>query len=57
MVVAPPEAPAPDPGRLDRLLREALEGASVRDAAAEVAAATGVARRRLYARALELRKG
>ena len=57
VVVAPPEAPAPDPGRLDRLLREALEGASVRDAAAEVAAATGVARRRLYARALELRKG
>jgi 16S rRNA (cytidine1402-2'-O)-methyltransferase len=39
---------------LDAQLRAALEGASLRDAAAMVAAATGLPRKQVYARALEL---
>ena len=42
---------------LDARLRRALQGASLRDAAAAVAAATGLPRRRVYARALELAGG
>ena len=56
IVVAPPGA---DAGRLDdrvvdELLRAALATDSLRDAAARVALATGLPRRRLYMRALEL---
>lgn len=41
---------------LDAALRDALVHASLRDAAAAVAAASGLPRRRVYARALELAK-
>src|SRR5262249_7843133 len=53
---APPEEAAPRPGVLDEALRTALAGASVKDAAAEVAARYGLKRREVYARALELRR-
>jgi 16S rRNA (cytidine1402-2'-O)-methyltransferase len=59
IVVAPPEAddkPA-DPGEIDALLRRALRHASVKDAAGEVAAATGRSRREIYQRALALSEG
>jgi len=39
---------------LDARLRAAMRGASLRDAAAMVAAATGLPRKQVYARALEL---
>lgn len=56
VVIGPPgsggaEAAEPD---LDALLRAALQNQSVRDAAATVAAATGLKKRDVYARALEL---
>jgi 16S rRNA (cytidine1402-2'-O)-methyltransferase len=57
VVVGPPAAgsPAADAGPvLDGQLARALETESVRDAAAVVAAATGLPRRMVYARALEL---
>ena len=51
--------PAPDEVRsetdIDALLTAALESMSVKDAAAAVAAATGVAKKQLYARAIQLR--
>jgi 16S rRNA (cytidine1402-2'-O)-methyltransferase len=56
IVVGPPgEAPPPEVGDLDALLREALERLPVAKAAKEVAAATGLDRHELYARALELK--
>jgi 16S rRNA (cytidine1402-2'-O)-methyltransferase len=56
IVVAPPGADADrlDDGVVDELLRAALATDSLRDAAARVALATGLPRRRLYNRALEL---
>ena len=42
---------------IDDALREAMAGASVKDAAAEVAARYGLKRRDVYARALELKRG
>lgn len=57
VVVGPPGEAAPDGGALDAALGRALDGASVKDAAAEVAAALGLPRRQVYARALELAKG
>jgi 16S rRNA (cytidine1402-2'-O)-methyltransferase len=54
ILVAPPQAEAA--GELDDLLRRALARASVKDAVAEVAAASGVARREVYQRALALMK-
>ena len=57
VVVGPPGETAADEDEVDARLRQALETHSVRDAAAAVAAATGVPRRRLYARALELAAG
>jgi 16S rRNA (cytidine1402-2'-O)-methyltransferase len=52
----PPEAPAPAADDLDAALGEALKRASVKDAVAEVAAATGAPRREVYGRAIELAK-
>jgi len=56
IVVAPPGADADrlDDGVVDELLRAALATDTLRDAAARVALATGLPRRRLYNRALEL---
>lgn len=48
-----PQAPV-DTETLDERLRAALAGASLRDAVAAVTAATGLPRRQVYARALEL---
>lgn len=51
-----PAPPPAEPGEaaLDHALRGAMARMSVRDAAAAVAAATGLPRKRVYARALEL---
>jgi 16S rRNA (cytidine1402-2'-O)-methyltransferase len=49
-----PVAAAPAPDALDAAITAALSGRTVRDAAAEVAAALGLPRRAVYARALEL---
>ena len=54
VVVGPPEPGAGDAEDLDGLLRRALAGGSVKDAAAIVAAATGLPKKVVYARALEL---
>jgi len=58
VVVAPPgadeKAGAVDGPELDAMINRALEGASLRDAADRVSAETGVARNRVYTRALEL---
>ena len=55
LLVGPPGEVAPDPDAGEAMLREALERAKPSQAAAEVARATGLDRRELYARALELR--
>ena len=59
VVVVGPAAPAAetDAAELDRQLSEALQKDSLRDAVAVVTAATGLPRRRVYARALELSAG
>jgi 16S rRNA (cytidine1402-2'-O)-methyltransferase len=55
IVIAPPEAPErPVEGDIDAMLRQALGRVSLKDAVAEVAGATGVARREVYQRALAL---
>jgi 16S rRNA (cytidine1402-2'-O)-methyltransferase len=56
VVVSPPALAqeTPDPDALDAKLRAALEAHGVRDAADRVAAETGLKRRAVYARALEL---
>ncbi|MBM3527519.1 MAG: 16S rRNA (cytidine(1402)-2'-O)-methyltransferase [Alphaproteobacteria bacterium] len=55
IVVAPPSADAPpDANEVDAMLRNALRRASVKDAAAEVATATGLPRRDIYKRAIAL---
>ncbi len=54
VVVGPPVARAPDAGDLDAALLAALDGQSVKDAAAQVAEALGLPRREAYARALDL---
>jgi 16S rRNA (cytidine1402-2'-O)-methyltransferase len=54
VVVAPAAKEAADAEELDDALRRALATASVRDAAALVAAATGLPRKVVYARALEI---
>ncbi len=54
IVVAPPSPPEIGEEEIDRALADALETQSVKDAAASVAAALGLPRRRLYARALAL---
>ena len=57
VVVGPPDAQAPayDDAAVDAMLRDALAGGSVRDAAAAVAAQTGRPRSALYRRALALK--
>ncbi|MFN3447595.1 MAG: 16S rRNA (cytidine(1402)-2'-O)-methyltransferase [Roseococcus sp.] len=52
-----PPPPAAEGEALDALLRRAMQSLSLRDAAASVAAATGLPRKRVYARALELAGG
>jgi 16S rRNA (cytidine1402-2'-O)-methyltransferase len=54
LVVGPAPPEEADTADLDTLLRGALKTQSVREAAAGVAAATGLPRRRVYARALEM---
>ena len=54
IVVGPPEEERASAEDVDMLLRQALEGMSVKDAAATVAVATGAPKREVYARALEL---
>jgi 16S rRNA (cytidine1402-2'-O)-methyltransferase len=55
IVVGPPSAPAPlDAAALDDKVRAALAELSLKDAAAAVAAETGLPRREVYARALRL---
>ena len=57
VVVGPPEAgAAPGEDELDRLLTGALAEGSLRDAVDRIAAETGLPRKRVYARALELEK-
>ena len=57
LVIAPPQAAEqPSAEDTDTLLRGALPRASLKDAVAEVAAATGLPRRQLYQRALALAK-
>ena len=57
IVVGPPgDEGAPDGTVLDQALRTAMAGASVKDAASEVAARFGLKRRDVYARALELKR-
>ncbi len=58
VVVGPPaEAPPASPETVDEQLRRALAELSPRDAATTVAAATGLPRRQVYARAVALAKG
>jgi 16S rRNA (cytidine1402-2'-O)-methyltransferase len=54
VVVGPPAAETADVETLDQRLIDAMAAGSVKDAAALVAAATGLPRRIVYARALEL---
>ncbi len=54
VLVGPPPDEAGDAERLDEQLRAALASGSVKDAAALVAGSTGLPRRLVYARALEL---
>lgn len=56
IVVAPPSQVEANPLDVDALLRAALARLTLKDAVAEVAAATGEARRAVYSRALELAK-
>jgi 16S rRNA (cytidine1402-2'-O)-methyltransferase len=56
VIGAPVEGAALSADTLDSALREAMAGASIKDAAAEVAARLGLKRRDVYARALELKR-
>ena len=56
IVIGPPVQMQPQPGDIDRLLRDALGRTSVKDAVAEVAQASGMPRRDVYQRALALAK-
>jgi len=58
IVIAPPAAEAaPSGAEIDDLLRAALTRTTLKDAVAEVSAATGEPRRTVYSRALALTKG
>jgi 16S rRNA (cytidine1402-2'-O)-methyltransferase len=57
IVIAPPgEAAAPGADEIDNLIRAALARVSVKDAVGEIVAATGLPRRDVYKRTLELAK-
>ncbi len=57
VVIGPPAAASElTDAELDQMLTDAMQSASVRDAAANVAAATGIQKRRVYAHALALTK-
>jgi 16S rRNA (cytidine1402-2'-O)-methyltransferase len=56
IVIAPPSEEVSEVKDLDALLRRALTRVSVKDAVGEVASATGLPRRDVYQRALELAK-
>jgi 16S rRNA (cytidine1402-2'-O)-methyltransferase len=57
IVIAPPgEAATPGADEIDDLIRAALTRVSVKDAVGEIVAATGLPRRDVYKRALELAK-
>ncbi|HBO59916.1 MAG TPA: 16S rRNA (cytidine(1402)-2'-O)-methyltransferase [Alphaproteobacteria bacterium] len=55
IVVAPPSEQKADAADIDALLKKALETMRVKDAAAVVAEQTGVSKKELYRRALELK--
>ena len=55
VVVGPPERAAPDPADIETRLRAALAELGIRDAAAKLAAETGLPRSQLYRRALVIR--
>jgi 16S rRNA (cytidine1402-2'-O)-methyltransferase len=57
VLVGPPEEKPPAAEDVDALLVELLKSHAVGEAAAEAAAQTGLPRRDLYRRALDLRKG
>jgi 16S rRNA (cytidine1402-2'-O)-methyltransferase len=57
IVIGPPLEKIVDEAEIDRLLGAALKDGSVRDAADAVTAATGLPRRKVYARALALKSG
>jgi 16S rRNA (cytidine1402-2'-O)-methyltransferase len=54
VIAPPPGEERPSAEEADRLLRDALARASLKDAVAEVSAATGLPRRDVYQRALAL---
>lgn len=57
IVIGPPgETAAPPAEAVDAALRQAMAGASVKDAATEIAARFGLKRREVYARALALKR-
>jgi 16S rRNA (cytidine1402-2'-O)-methyltransferase len=56
IVIAPPAEESPDSVDVDAMLRAALARTSVKDAVGEVTMATGLSRRDVYQRALELAK-
>ena len=56
VLVGPPEPVEPDWAEVDEMLRATLVGFSVRDAAAKLAAETGLSRGELYRRALSIRR-
>jgi len=55
LVIAPPLPAAPEDHDVDALLRDALVGAKASQAAGQVAKLTGLDRKMLYARAMELK--
>jgi 16S rRNA (cytidine1402-2'-O)-methyltransferase len=57
ILIGPPTERVLDADAIDEALREALRNSGVGEAAAAVAAATGLSKRSLYARALELKTG
>lgn len=56
VVVGPPQSPAVSAEDLDSALKQALESASVKDAAQAVSGMLGLPRKKVYARALEILK-
>ncbi len=56
VLVAPAPAAATDQDKLDQALAQALQNLSVREAATAIAYATGLPRREIYRRALELKE-